>query len=99
MLVLELHWDLNNIKLCIDTLEKIRKYFYIFHIHGCSCGPLIYIENFVFPCIIELTLINKSKVSHKEIILNKSPLPCKLDNSNSIDNKQYNLNYEPFVFK
>ena len=99
LLVLELHWDLNNIDLCINTLEKIRKYFYIFHIHGCSCGPLVYVENFLFPCIMELTLINKSKVSHKEIILNKSSLPCELDFSNSIDNNQYDLNYEPFVFK
>ena len=47
---------------------------------------------------MELTLINKSKVSHKEIILNESSLPCELDFSNSIDGNQYDLNYEPFVF-
>ncbi len=78
----------------ISCFNKFNELFYLIHAHGNTCcGKLNNIPN-----VIELTYLNKSEFI-EEPEKNKSELPNKLLDFSNTDTENFDLNYEPFVFK
>jgi hypothetical protein len=97
-IVIEFHGvndDSWNIKLSdkIDCFRKLSKTHYAIHIHGNNYGGLT--KN--IPDTIEVTYIRKNTIDYKPK-LNIQPLPSpKVDFSNNLEKKDYDLNFPPFV--
>ena len=82
ILVLEIH-DLRNLrskfffKTFSDLIYRLSNYFYFCHLHPNNTSKIKKIGNLKIPDMLELTLINKSRV--KKIPFKKLKLPHKLD--------------------
>jgi len=77
----------------IECFKKIHETHYIIHIHGNNYGSLT--KN--IPDTIEVTYLRKD-LFDIEPELNTKPLPIlNIDYPNSINKKDYDLNFEPFV--
>jgi hypothetical protein len=63
-IILEIHWiskeDLR--KRCFDILEKLSKYYVLFHIHGNNWGNVFDFEGHIFPDVLELSFAHKRLV-------------------------------------
>ena len=57
-----------------DVLLKLKKHFYIGHLHPNNSLPLVNIEGNMVPPLLELTFINKSLVHSVEPITNIKPI-------------------------
>jgi hypothetical protein len=78
----------------IKCFNKFNEQFYLIHVHGNTHSEKI--NN--IPSVLELTYLNKSEFN-TEPEKNKQVLPDKkLDFCNS-NGEDYDLNFEPFVFK
>ena len=78
----------------IKCFNKLNDLFYLIHAHGNTCSEKI--NN--IPSVLELTYLNKSEFN-TEPEKNKKELPDKsLDFCNS-SREDYDLNFEPFVYK
>lgn len=60
-IIIELHSLLNidNYKKIIYLLDVLSKYYYIIHIHANNSEMVFYLENFILPDTLELTLLRK----------------------------------------
>ena len=82
IMILELH-DLRNLrshffyKIFDEVINKLSKYLCFCHLHPNNTSKITKIGNMKIPDMLELTLINKSRV--KFIPSKLSPLPHKLD--------------------
>jgi len=99
-IILEVHGVfLNNweatIQEKIDALKKLNETHYIIHIHGNNQSPIILNNGNPLPTVLEITYIRKDLVNN--IKLNSEALPSSLDYPRTINRKDYDLNFIPFV--
>jgi len=77
--------------------EKINKHFILIHAHGNNNSFRFKVKDALIPNVIELTFLNKRFVIG-DVSLNEQVLPCPiLDRRCSTINRDYELNYKPFV--
>ena len=77
----------------VKCLEKLARTHFIIHAHGNNHGPVVD----RIPDVIELTFVNKNLFSSiPELNSQSLPIP-NLDFPCSIDNKDINMNFCPFV--
>ena len=64
-----------------EIIEKLSKHFYFCHLHPNNTAKVTKIGKLKIPDIIEVTLINKSRVKFKPYNFSKLPhkLDCKID--------------------
>ena len=78
--------------------NKLNKTHYLIHAHANNCSGVQEYNGIKIPEGLELTYINKKYVTSNNLELNKDKLPSDLDQKNSLNAKDIELNYPPFVF-
>lgn len=81
----------------ILAFNKLNKNHILIHFHPNNCCGVRLHKGIEIPNVFECTYIHKKyyNMIHK---LNTNSIPSKLDMRNVINNKEININYEPFVF-
>lgn len=96
-LVLELHGLLEQrMAPFIQTLlEKINKWFILFHLHGNTCGVYEVVAGKAYPNILECTFVNKLYLKEQGSIPEplRTYLPCSLDKPNTLARKDHELSW------
>lgn len=80
--IVELHWfhQVQNLDKFTKVLQKLNKFFTIYHLHGNNCATLLEINGKKLPDVLEVTYINNSYIFKKAPFLD--PLPTPLDAGN-----------------
>ncbi len=91
-IVIEIHGWYNM----INTFEKLNKNHYLIHFHGNTNQGIKLQQGILIPKIFEATYLHK-KYFINPPELNKDILPTKLDRMNCIGDKEFFIDYPPFV--
>ena len=78
----------------LNSLKILNKTHYLVHVHANNGGPMVNINNEVYPSFFELTYIRKEIKG-----LNKQNLPIEIDFITDINNKECDINIYPFFYK
>lgn len=78
------------------VFEKINITHRLIHVHGNNYGGITEIDGIMIPNVIECTYLRKDLADFR---LNTQPLPGVMDSPNNPVQKDYDLNYNPFVWK
>lgn len=81
----------NLLRKYYEVMEKLNKFFFCFHIHGNNSLPLINIEGYKIPQLLEMSFVRKDLVSPIKLISEGFPKEG-LD----FPNKGYRLDINPF---
>ena len=77
-----------------DVIKKIKKSYYLYHVHANNNSPLYYINGFKIPNCMELTFINKkqNELAKKSNVI----FPTKFDRPCDPNRKDVDLHFWPF---
>ena len=94
-IVIEFHFPFSGKE--ILAFNKLNKNHILIHFHPNNCCGVRLHKGIEIPNVFECTYIHKNYYNMTSN-LNTISIPSKLDMRNIIDNKEINIDYEPFVF-
>lgn len=77
----------------IDVMEKLNAQFTLFHVHANNARPLVAVEHFVTPGLLEVSFIRTALVVRS---LSKTQYPTELDSANVASRPDLRLWLYPF---
>lgn len=79
-----------------DVFKKLNEVFFLVHFHGNNYSKLVEYKGIHIPDVFECTYINKKYIEFP-LALNDEILPTKFDAPNDGTQKDFIINYPPFV--
>jgi len=97
--IMEIHNVTDNLKRFKLLLDKLNKYFYIYHVHANNFSYTVKSENFRLPRVLEVGWIKKSLINSTDVYFSNKVLPLYLDAPNNSTDKDIKLDYWPFKYE
>jgi len=97
-IILEMHKLIFLYDSAVPVLQRINKYFYLYHVHFNNYGEIYKVKDLLVPGILELSWVRKDLIKDQVTFANKV-LPSVLDMTNNPYEKDYYLDFWPFKLK